>query len=256
MGTWETAVPKESSRRAKAAPNGQQRGDRGGRPIRGAERGSISSGCAHSVSSVTAWSCQPLTSDVTLQLGLQCVGWVLGALPSPHVMLWGGDTILGGPRSKAQQRLRLLPCAEALSPHRVWVCPTLAKAGCPHCPQHCGLWGPAATRTGWEQLTEGTPRRRGCELRTALRSPPGTPHPQARGIPVPSGGPLCPAWLPFSPDNFQPCSGRAVGTALTHGRAVVGVSVAQELPRHPTTGPPMKYSGPFGAISVSASKVP
>lgn len=112
MGTWETAVPKESSRRAKAAPNGQQRGDRGGHPIRGAERGSISSGCAHSVSSVTAWSCQPLTSDVTLQLGLQCVGWVLGALPSPHVMLWGGDTILGGPRSKAQQRLRLLPCAE------------------------------------------------------------------------------------------------------------------------------------------------
>lgn len=49
---------------------------------------------------------------MTLQLGLQCVGWVLGALPSPHVMLWGGDTILGGSRSKAQQRLRLLPCAE------------------------------------------------------------------------------------------------------------------------------------------------
>lgn len=163
-----------------------------------------------------------------------------------------------GPEAKHSSGCGSCPAlrAQALSPHRVWVCPTLAKVGCPHCPQHCGLWGPAATRAGWEQLTEGTPRRRGCELGTALRSPPGTPHPQARGIPVPSGGPLCPAWLPFSPDNFQPCSGRAVGMALTHGRAVVGVSLAQELPRHPTTGPPMKYSGPFGAISISASKVP
>lgn len=41
-----------------------------------------------------------------------------------------------GPEAKHSSGCGSCPAlrAQALSPHRVWVCPTLAKAGCPHCP--------------------------------------------------------------------------------------------------------------------------
>lgn len=119
--------------------NGQQRGDWGEHLIRGAEQGSINGGCAHSVTSVTARSCQLITFDVTLAggdgggsaaAGAAVCGVDARSLSIPHVTLWGGDTILGGPGilPKAKHSTGCGSCpalrAQALSPHRVWVCST------------------------------------------------------------------------------------------------------------------------------------